>query len=106
MFYLSKGVEVPLEHQRKGEVKLTMDGAGCPFDWQKVLRNQFRVHFSKHRPSHAAVAVKYRGYWFYIDDRDHESKTAFFQLKKMIILQLRGGGAEALPVLTLPIGGP
>ena len=106
MFYLAKGVDVPIAHQKKGHVKLTIDADGCPFDWQNVLRGSFRVRHSRIRPLHAAVAVKYRGFWFYIDDRDHVSKTAFFQLKKMTVLEVRGGGAEGLPVLTLPVGGP
>lgn len=106
MFYLSKGVEVPESHQKKGLVKNTLDVDGSVFDWQRVLEGRFCVQSSKLRPHNTAVAVKHRGYWFYIDDRDHVSKTTFFELMKIMRLQVRGGGAEALPVLTLPIGGP
>ena len=36
-----------------------------------------RVHSSESAPKDAHVAVRYRDGWFYIDDRDHESKAAF-----------------------------
>jgi hypothetical protein len=106
MFYLSKGVEVPQCHQEEDLVKHTWDADGCAFDWQRVLDGNFRVHSCQSRPRQAAIAVKYRGYWFYIDDRDHASKTTFFQLMKIMRLQVHGGGAGALPVLTLSVGGP
>jgi hypothetical protein len=105
MFFLSNGVDVPMAHVAKGLVTITINDQGCPFDWQQVLGNRFRVLTSKHRPHQAAVAVKYRGHWFYIDDRDHTSKSTFMLLRKIFALQVQAGGAESLPVLTLPIGG-
>src|SRR5262249_36409000 len=55
------------------------------------------------RPEHAAVAVKHRGYWFYIDDRDADSKqtlTLVLVLTRVNLLGVRKGG----PALTLPVG--
>ncbi len=46
------------------------------------LAGSFEVQHVKqhHRPEHAYVAVQFRDYWFYIDDRDHNSKMAFNQV--------------------------
>lgn len=104
-FYLSQGIEVPESHVKKGIVTVTEDSTGRPFDWQQVLGGRFRVQVSKLRPSCAAVSVRYRGHWFYIDDRDEASKITFLELFKISALQTVGGGVEALPVLTLPVGG-
>jgi hypothetical protein len=54
------------------------------------------------RPACASVAVKYRGYWFFIDDRDADTKATFSLLSTMTRINLIGtkkGG----PVLTLPV---
>jgi len=104
MFFLSNGVDVPVAHVAKGLVTITINDQGCPFDWQQVLDNRFRVLTSKQKPHQAAVAVKYRGHWFYIDDRDHTSKSTFILLRKIFALQVQAGGVESLPILTLPIG--
>ena len=58
---------------------------------------------STKKPACAAVAVKYRGYWFYIDDRDHSSKATFALLMQLFELRA-GGGPGKGPVLTLPVG--
>jgi hypothetical protein len=104
LFYLSKGVEVPESHLEQGIVTVTEDLSGAPFDWQQVLGGHFRVQVSKSQPKCAAVSVRYRGHWFYIDERDQASKVTFFELYKINALQSVGGGAESLPVLTLPVG--
>jgi hypothetical protein len=49
------------------------------------------------------VAVRYRDHWFYIDDRDADSKTTFglmMIMTRVNLLGTRGGG----PALTLPVG--
>ena len=66
--------------------------------------SSLRIHSSKKRPCHAAVAVHYRGYWFFIDESDRESRVVFEFLVEMYNLEIRGGGAAALPVLTLSAG--
>ena len=49
------------------------------------------------------MAVKYRGYWFYVDDRDHDSKVTFSLLLTMTRVNLIGRQKEG-PILTLPVG--
>ena len=104
MFYLSQAVEVPRSHIEKGLVTDTRAADGQPFDWAKVTDGLFRVHCTLLRPARAAVAIRYRGYWFYIDDADQTSKSTFALLGQLFRLQ--AGGAKAVePVLTLPVGG-
>ena len=105
MYFLSTGVEVPEDHVASGVATITCDETGRAFDWQRVLDGTFQVKVSKLPPHNAAVSVKYRGHWFYIDDRDYRSKTTFLTLQKVFALQTRLGGGESLPVFTIPIGG-
>ncbi|MGB1881610.1 MAG: hypothetical protein ACPHTD_12920, partial [Gammaproteobacteria bacterium] len=56
------------------------------------------------RPASAAVAVNYRGHWFYIDDSDIDSKSTFALLGQLFALQSDADKTGA-PVLTLPVGG-
>jgi hypothetical protein len=86
---LAEGIEVPAEHAECG---LGVRGGG-----------ELRVHSCTKRPCHAAVAVHYRGYWFYIDDSDWESRKTFEFLVELYHFEIRAGGAANLPVLTLSV---
>ena len=62
-----------------------------------------RINNSKEKPDDAFVAVKYRDYWFWLDDRDIQSKRVFAFL--MILFSLtETGGQEGLPLVTIPAG--
>jgi hypothetical protein len=109
LIFLSHGVIVPAEHVEAGLVRRTELPDGQLFDWSELTRGVFQVQHAKqhHRPDHAYIAVSFRGYWFYIDDRDHDSKTAFNQVYHLSRLDLAVSGARlerTRPVLTLPIG--
>ncbi len=95
----------PKNMPRKGLALFTMYEWGEVFDWNAVTGDLLRVCTCKHRPKTAAVAVKYRGHWFYIDDRDHNSKATFSLLMQLFELKAGGGATEAKPVLTLSVGG-
>lgn len=103
MFYLSHSVQVPIEHQMAGLTVMTNDEFGSSFDWNVVTSGLLDVRYSERKPECAAIAVEYRGYWFYIDDRDHDSKATFALLSQLFELRA-GGGAGKGPVLTLPVG--
>ena len=65
----------------------------------------FRIRSQPEQPSDAAVAVRYRGAWFYIDDRDMDSKYTFRlvdQVGSILAGRIEKGPA---PVLTLDVGG-
>jgi hypothetical protein len=104
MTFLSKGVCVPEEHARSGVAPMTLDDTGLPYDWTSVTAGNFVVHAQKHRPRSAEVAVKYRGYWFYIAADDVKSRAALAIFEIVFALQ-ESDGKSVGPVLTLPIGG-
>jgi len=103
MYYLSQSVEVPDCHLECGVVKKTSGEEGECFDWCSVLSQLLTVHCSFMPPKNAYIAVKYRKYWYYIDDCDLTSKKTF-----VLLLQLYNLHAEERktvgPILTLPIG--
>jgi hypothetical protein len=107
LFYLSHGIIVPPEHIRCGAARATVAPDGQVFDWQEVTRGLLTVHSARqhHCPRNAYVAVRYRGYWFYIDDADHDSKATFSLMTQLTRLDIRTGGERrGSPVLTLPVG--
>jgi hypothetical protein len=106
LYYAANGIQVPEEHLDAHYATTTVDSDGAPFDWSDVLGGLFQVHCSDSllRPSDAAVAVRYRGHWFYIEDGDEESKSTFTLLAQLYSLQA-GEVSEEKPVLTLPVGG-
>jgi hypothetical protein len=99
--YLANRVDVPPEHVVAG---LVCPGSGAA--GHDSTAGLFTVHTaSGHKPPrNAYVAVKYRGWWYYIDDRDAQSKVTFTIILQLSRVDLRrrppGGG----PLLTLPAG--
>jgi hypothetical protein len=106
-YYLANGVEVPPEHVCAGLVPPIAGADGYGFDGREITRGLFEVHAcaGKRPPPTAFVAIPYRGYWYYIDDRDRESKATFalMLLLSRIDFSRRPPGAAG-PVLTLPAG--
>ncbi len=104
-FYLSQGVEVPPEHIKCGVAHLPVDSAGQVVDGPDMLRGLFTVHVARgHRPPECAyLAIKYRDYWFYIDDRDEASKATFMLMLQISRLDF-AHTPHGAPVLTLPAG--
>jgi hypothetical protein len=96
---------VPREHLAAGLVRPPAAPDGQPFDERAVTEGLFAVHACLgHKPPPSAfVAVKYRDYWYHIDDRDQQSKATFALVPSLSRLdfarQLPGG-----PCLTLPVG--
>src|SRR5581483_9145973 len=86
MYLLSQAVAVPPEHVCSGVVTLTRNPDGSPFDWGLVLGDLFRVQVSKHKPKCAYLAVKYRGYWFFVED-DAASKLTLNVFNDLFRLQ-------------------
>src|SRR5262249_31341693 len=100
-FYLARGVEVPPEHVCAGLVPPPTPGDGA-----ELTRGLFEVHAcAGHRPPATAyVAVRYRGYWYYIDDRDRATKATFMLVLQLGRLDFVRRRASSGPVLTLPAG--
>jgi hypothetical protein len=104
LYYLSHAIDVPESHLTKGLVTSTFDEAGNWFDWSQLTGDLLTVHCSAKKPDCAAIAVEYRDHWYYIDDRDLDSKATFTLLMQLFELQAGGGAAGSKPVLTLPVG--
>jgi len=110
IFYISHGVEIPIEHLACGLAKPTLEPDGRVFDWQQVMNGLFTVKVAcrKKRPARAAVAVFHRGYWFYIEDSDQATKSTFNLLRPARRLDLGSVSGDRRtppgPVLTLPVG--
>jgi hypothetical protein len=96
MAYLSHGVAVPAAD--------LASGAAGPSEL-KALANRplIRILSSNEQPAGAALAVEYRGHWFYIEDRDLDSRRTLGALDSLVRLQIGAGGAQSVPVLTLPV---
>jgi hypothetical protein len=105
MFFLSHGVQIPQQDVLAGRVTVTRDADDRPFDWSRVLGDLFVVRSQPNPPENAAVAVNYRGNWFYVDDSDMQSKYTLMLLGQLTALQA-GNIERAGPLLTLPVTGP
>ena len=51
-----------------------------------TLRALFKVGSAcgKKPPANAHVAILYKGYWFYIDERDRDTKATFSDRKSVV----------------------
>lgn len=88
---LGAGVEIPAEDIEQGRATPRTAADAVPL----------RVHASLDAPADAALAVHYRERWFWIDDRDLESKRTFMFLLIFASLVETGGMPQA-PLLTIP----
>lgn len=86
-------VDVPEDHVREGRA----------IPGLKTGKNPLLIHSGKNRPADTFGAVHYRDYWFWIDDRDWQSKRALSIIMFFFTLT-ETGGSENLPVLTIPAG--
>jgi hypothetical protein len=72
-------------------------------DIAKNVNAVFRVHRSRSLPAEAIVSVKHRGEWFWISRGDLTARQVFALARDLFDLQVKSG-AEAQPVLTVPVG--
>jgi hypothetical protein len=97
MVELSGQIDVPEHHIAEGR---TISALDRPADDPRRL---ISIHHSRSKPDDAFIAVQYKDYWFWIDDRDFKSKRTFAYL--MILFSLtETGGSESLPLVTIPAG--
>ena len=102
--FLAKGVCVPPDHVTCGIAPMTLDETGQIYDWCSVTQGFFQVCSSRRKPKHAEIAVKYRGYWFYIAPDDVNSRAAMAIYEILFAVQ-ESSGSSVGPLLTLPLGG-
>ena len=98
---LGSYIEVPSVHVDEKRVNPTMPEEtvnGVP------VPPLIRIHSTTDKPGDAFIAVPYRNYWFWIDDRDLRSKTLFSFLMFVFSLTETGGVKEGAPIITVPTG--
>jgi hypothetical protein len=93
---LRAAVIVPQEHAHAG---LTINYPPMGLPGQGI-----RIISSKEKPKNLSLAVKYRGYWFYIDETDQETKAVFTLLRTLWRISIAGSiDLRDAPVLTIPV---
>ena len=95
---LSSVIAVPEAHVADRRVTATAEPEIGP---SGPIGPLIRIASSPGRPADAFLAVPYRGYWFWIDDRDMASKRLFSFLMFVFTL-VETGSKQAAPVLTIP----
>jgi hypothetical protein len=93
---LASYIDVPAKDVQEGRVAPSLvdeNESGIP--------PLIRIRSDASRPDDAFVKVQYRGGWFYIDDRDLDSKRIFSFL--MMLFSLTETGAQTgAPIVTVP----
>ncbi len=93
MMALATYVEVPQEDiEQKRTVPMPEPMAAQPL---------LRVRCGSAKPADTFVAVEYRKHWFWVDDRDWNSKRTLSTMLFLFTLADTGGGEQA-PLLTIP----
>jgi len=95
---LAATIEVPPQHLKEGRANPAAAAPDNPSPWDDPL---VRIHSSAERPVDAYSAVRYRDYWFWIDDRDMKSKSEFLFILVLFSLAETGVPPQA-PVITVP----
>jgi len=95
---LSSFIAVPPAHVADRRVTATSEPEMGP---NGPIQPLIRIDSSLERPADAFLAVPYRGYWFWIDDRDMPSKRLFSFLMFLFTL-VETGAKDNAPVLTIP----
>lgn len=100
MTFLARGVQVPPEHLADGRViDFMMSNVGS--DGTDLI--PLRILSSKKRPENSFAAIRHLNHWFYIDNKDIESKRSLGLLISLFRV-LAPSGRGAAPMLTLPAG--
>lgn len=97
LFELSSRVSVPPEHVTEQRTRESQP-AGAAEDF--VLPPLVSIHSGKSPPSDSFVQIRYRDYWFWIDDRDFNSKRGFSFLLMLFTLSESGQKIQQ-PILTI-----
>jgi len=117
MSTMAAQIEVPAEHLAEhrvptglAEASAAAGAAGTPdtadtadpaADALTVGARMITIHCTVERPADAFAAVQYRQHWFWIDDRDLQSKRVFAFMMMLFTLS-ETGEREPLPLITIP----
>jgi hypothetical protein len=91
----ASGVDVPREHLTNALARPVVATAA---------QDLVAIHSAAKRPREASVAVKHRGWWFFVDGRDGRSKRGFMILRTLIGMRLDAAPpGQGTPLLTVPV---
>lgn len=93
MLDLAWQVDVPQQHIDDGRTASTFVDTG-------LGGSLFTVRHAEDKPQDTYVAIRDRGYWYYIDDRDMVTKRTFGVLQILLSLTESGEGARG-PVVSI-----
>jgi hypothetical protein len=94
---VARGIQVPASDIAEGRTTAT------PAGFRPVAHIAIQSSTGLLRPSNAATYVRYRDHWFWIDDKDYQSKTIFAFIVHLLSLA-EGEKTQQLPVITIPVG--
>lgn len=97
---LSAGIEVPEVQVSEHRTYATREEE--VFEGKKVPQ-LLRIHSGKAKPDDAFVAVQYRGWWYWVDDREFVSKRIFGYIMFLFTL-VEEPSKEGTPIVTIPAG--
>jgi hypothetical protein len=97
MMDLASYIDVPESDLAEGRAYRPQRGP----EQEKLFPPILRVRNGDKAPEDAYAAVRYRGRWFWVDDRDHQSKAMFTSVLFLFSLT-ETGQAQAGPVVTIP----
>jgi hypothetical protein len=90
-------VQAPKEHLDKHWTAAMLEGRPA----EERNDDPVKILSGKDRPASAYAAVRYRDYWFWIDNSDWRTKRALMAIMFFFTLE-QGGGEERLPMVTIP----
>lgn len=97
---LSAAIEVPPPHALEHRTYATRE--------EDVVEGQrvstlMHIHSGKSKPAEVVIAVRYRDWWFWIDDRDFASKRLFGYIMFLFTL-VEEPSKEGAPIVAIPAG--
>lgn len=93
---LKAAIEIPQEH--------IDTGLAVTYPVMGLAGENVHIHAAKDKPKQTALAVKHRGYWFYIDDADMRTKLYYRTVRTLWSTSIAGAtDHKAAPVLTIPV---
>jgi hypothetical protein len=90
-------IEVPAAHLQERSAWPSFENVPTT----EVARHGVRIHSANDKPTNAFAAVRYRDYWFWVDNNDLRSKRALTVVMFFFTLS-ESGSNDKLPLITIP----
>jgi hypothetical protein len=94
---LQAAIEIPEEHVAAGLTHHSPTPG--------LAGKDIHIHTSEGKPEGTTVSVKYRGYWYYIDQTDMHTKLSYRMVRILWAVSIAAAtNRMAVPILTIPVG--